>query len=346
MKRLMARTNAAKAHAAKRAAARKEKDAIYERREYLAGKVQQERARLDWLKDARKRRQEDYMLGPLAPRRDVGDMMERWGTIPEQLAQRVEVPEADLPKYFPYVAGDRVCLIEGYDKGKIGVVHSVYEESMSIIVEGLRQTEAFIEPNIRKVEGSKEPTRRINLPIPISDVRLVWSLTSPITGHMRDCIINEFKIETETETETGVEYPARRVVPGIPDLEIPYPRHDETEDAVDEPWDTLRIHTEEQTWVPHEMMYPMPSSVIDELRSKYSKTREVHDADYVAKKKAADAREEQKKNLHLLMQIQKAANAPKREALAEQVLERLGAELAKRRGFAGGKEKWLAKKEA
>jgi len=67
------------------------------------------------------------------------------------------------------------------------------------------------------------------------------------------------------------------------------------EDEVEEPYnddDTLLIQTEEQSFIPPLMAAPMPMSVIDELRGKYSRFRDRHEDEYVEKK--AEALEQRK----------------------------------------------------
>ena len=94
---------------------------------------------------AKQVRREDYELGPLAPRRDVGDAKATYGTI---LGQRIRGQPLDYRKeekimklfggkHLNIVTGDRVVLIEGRDKGKIGKVSSVAPKNGELTVEGL-----------------------------------------------------------------------------------------------------------------------------------------------------------------------------------------------------------------
>ena len=70
-------------------------------------------------------------------------------------------------------------------------------------------------------------------------------------------------------------------------IRIPWPKKEEPIYR-DEPNDTLRIKTDEQTFLPTLLRPPMPMGVIDELRNKYSKMRDRHDPEWVEKKMAED----------------------------------------------------------
>lgn len=99
------------------------------------------------LKQARLNRREDYELGPLAPKRDVGDAVETWGTINQQRARGQELEPRKLKEALRFWGGkhlnltvkDRVVLLEGHDKGKIGVVKSIDKVRAEVTVEGLNK---------------------------------------------------------------------------------------------------------------------------------------------------------------------------------------------------------------
>ena len=88
------------------------------------------------LKTARQIRKEDYELGPLAPRRDVGKDAETYGTVDSVRFQRVTVPKWKR-KWCGIEVGDRVVLLKGRDQGKIGVVDDKDEESETFRVKDL-----------------------------------------------------------------------------------------------------------------------------------------------------------------------------------------------------------------
>jgi large subunit ribosomal protein L24 len=96
------------------------------------------------IKAARLARREDWELGPLAPKRDVGLKRETYGTISTSrlrgkeltLEERLKL-NPDGGRYPTIVAGDRVVLLQGRDKGKIGKVASLDAARQEVTVEGL-----------------------------------------------------------------------------------------------------------------------------------------------------------------------------------------------------------------
>lgn len=145
MQKVIQRAVFAEKQAARRLAKRKDKA----QREWAKSNREQVNfARKDeiaQIKNAKQARREDYELGPLAPRRDVGDAKETYGTI---LGQRIrgqpldhrridKVLEPVGGRYLNIVTGDRVVLIEGRDKGKIGKVASTDAKKGELTVTGL-----------------------------------------------------------------------------------------------------------------------------------------------------------------------------------------------------------------
>jgi large subunit ribosomal protein L24 len=93
----------------------------------------------------RKNRREDYELGPLAPRRDVGSQKETYGTVSQWAMtgpkltweQRKEMYPDTALRYLNIRVDDRVVLLQGRDKGKIGKVLQIDRMKMEVVVEGL-----------------------------------------------------------------------------------------------------------------------------------------------------------------------------------------------------------------
>ena len=79
------------------------------------------------------------MCGPLAPRRDVGLQRGVYGvanggmTQPLKLPKSLQIKEGDRL----FAEKDRVVIVKGLDKGKIGTIRQIDWESNSAIVEGL-----------------------------------------------------------------------------------------------------------------------------------------------------------------------------------------------------------------
>lgn len=145
MQKVIRRTVLAEKQAARRTAKRKEKAA----REWSKNRREQasfsRKDETDHIKQARLARREDWELGPLAPRRDVGDLRNTYGTISGQRLRgqeltRDEQEEMLRPvggKYLNIVKGDRVVILEGRDKGKIGDVAETDWKTGQCTIQGL-----------------------------------------------------------------------------------------------------------------------------------------------------------------------------------------------------------------
>lgn len=156
---------------------------------------------------------------------------------------------------------------------------------------------------MRKSQGLATATRTMEADIPLSSVRLVYPVPDPKTGIPRDMIIEHLEARPYDENAKIDEsaWPPEwdRVIPDL-DIVVPWPAREKPEEK-DNDVDTLRILTEERTFVPTLLRPPMPPSVIDELRNKYSKFRERHDDEYIAKKMEEDAEKERKRRLTSMM---------------------------------------------
>ncbi len=186
-------------------------------------------------------------------------------------------------------------------------------------------------------EVDKRPIRAMEVPIPVTNVRLVHPLPHPETGVVRDVIIKKLIADQN-----------RRYVPGL-NVKIPWPpkepeKHDDHDD------DTLRMEVEEETWVPTLLRPPMPPSVIDELRNKYSKFRTRHDEDYIAKKLAEDEETQRRKSMRASMrtpvkQLNRKERAEKKSkgkpVLSEDLLAKIGEVMAAKKGL-GSKDQTLS----
>jgi len=187
-------------------------------------------------------------------------------------------------------------------------------------------------------ETDKTPIRPYEVPIPLSAVRLVAPLPHPETGGLRDVIIKELKLKPKSLRELKGEDPPSRFIAGLkPATLIPYPET-EPETFEDNDCDTLRIEVEEQTWVPTLLKPPMPGSIIDELRGKYSKFRDRHDEAFIAKKIQEDLEaEERKKSIRKMMtplkELHRKERAEKKARgkpqLSEELLTKIGEVMAR-----------------
>lgn len=249
------------------------------------------------IRNARQARQEDWATGPLAPRRDVGDKKDTYGAMDMYNYQMPELDPKIRPKWLHIAEGDRVVVIRGREKGKIGTVDDVSKERASVRVKGVNVVDLTILAWMQQEENMEATTlHSMARPISIHDVRLVYPLPDPETGIPRDVIIDRLvNINYEFDKVKKEWTQGDRLIPGTNTL-IPWPEKvDPVPDYYEE--DTLRMTVDEQTFRPFLLHPPMPLSVIDELRNKFSKFRTRHDYDYVERKEAEDLRTEKRKDL-------------------------------------------------
>lgn len=190
-------------------------------------------------------------------------------------------------------------------------------------------------------EEGRPPVQQIKSVIPISAVRLVHPLPDPATGETRDVIIRELKPIGILHDRPTRKVSFSRIVPGL-NVRIPWPKQEpKTHD--DHPIDTLRLEVEERTFVPTLLRPPMPDSVIDELRNRYSKFRTRHTEEYVAKIEAQEAEKLARKKGkidEMLLPVQEY-NRKMRELrrergkpeLSEEMLEKIGEVVARSRAL-------------
>jgi large subunit ribosomal protein L24 len=124
------------------AEARKEKED--DSRTYDVAKVYR-RAMQQPAKDSFKAMKEDWALGPLAPKRDVGDQAGKMGTVEmglHQLQDLTKTQREDVKARMGdnvFKPHDRVVVLTGRDRGKIGNILSIDENKMSATIEGINK---------------------------------------------------------------------------------------------------------------------------------------------------------------------------------------------------------------
>lgn len=247
------------------------------------------------IKDARLARREDWARGALAPRRDVGDKKDTYGSTGIFFFNWAEKADANKLKWNSIVEGDRVVVIKGREKGKIGLVEVLDNDRGFVKVKGVNIGEVNV-PEWAQQENNSQPIMPMPFPIAIGDVRLVYPLPDKETGIPQDVVIERLeRVNEQWDAVKRVWDKGERAIPGTNTL-IPWPETIPAEE-IDHEDDTLRISVEEETFRPHLMFPPMPTTVIDELRNKYSKFRTRHDIEFQQKMEAIDAREEKRKGL-------------------------------------------------
>jgi len=233
-------------------------------------------------------------------------------------------------------------ILEGRDKGKIGVIKELSKDRAEVTLAGLNLIDVSIpDYMIGPDEQDKRPIRTMEKPVSVKSVRLVYPLTDAESGITRDVIVKQvissgmwFNKHTGTATWS-------RIIPGL-GIKIPWPPRASVKEK-DEPEDTLRIDVETKTFVPTLLRPPMPGAVIDELRNKFSVFRTRHEPEYIAAKEEEDRLKEEKKRTSKQMRTPlKEANRLERKAkkamgkgkLTEDMLEKIGKLVAEKRQLA------------
>ncbi|CZT45161.1 related to ribosomal protein YmL40, mitochondrial [Rhynchosporium secalis] len=306
MQKVFRHTVLAEKQAARRSARRLDKDLRLKWKNRREQNNYHRKDETKQIKEARFARREDYELGPLAPRRDVGDKTDTYGAVSLNRMQgrtlhgkeKDEILKFWGGKHLTIVKNDRVVILEGRDKGKIGVVKTIDKLRAECTVIGLNLMDVQVPKYmISKDEADQRPVRTIEQPVSLKSVRLVVPIKDSETGPRRDVIVKVIRRTPPFKYRNGtITY--ERYIPGMRQRhQIPWP---EVEEKVfqDYPTDTLRMDVETKTFVPSLLTPPMPSSVIDELRNKYSIFRTRHEAEYLeAKQKEEDEKLAKKKSL-------------------------------------------------
>lgn len=137
MQKIIRATNRAKTQARRKSVIEKAQN---KRSEYIYQRYNEKVRDQDFrsaVRAARSARREDWLLGPLAPRRDVGEMKDVYGTVNIRQLQRVDKGDGRW-KDWCIREGDRVVITgsKQRDRGKIGIVSSVNEKAEDCIVKG------------------------------------------------------------------------------------------------------------------------------------------------------------------------------------------------------------------
>lgn len=252
---------------------------------------------------ARIARREDWEMGPLAPRRDTPSVDSddtHWGSLSQEVGNHLAVLTEEMrearaawcggPKLLCIKVGDRIVFTEGPYKGRIATVGQIERDTLTVEV---REQEFTYNVSMPAHYIAGDPVVQMPVVQPISSVRLVHPMPDPKTGKIRDVVIRELKpVHVHFDRPTR-SLSFKRIVPGL-NVIIPWPKKPEVKKTEHE-WDTARADVEERTHVPTLLRPPMPETVIDELRNRYSIFRTRHTPEYIAQKEAEEAEKQARK---------------------------------------------------
>ncbi|KAM0286067.1 hypothetical protein ACHAQH_001075 [Verticillium albo-atrum] len=304
------------------------------------------------LRAARVARAEAWDLGPLTPRRDIDGNFTHGATLlsrnrPQTPFKAWEIEQrcawAGGSKILNIVKNDRVVVMEGPDKGKIDLINHIDLNNGVVELKTLGKYLTIVPDVHRKVDPSQPPTSAATGTLPISAIRLVHPLTDPVTGITRDVIVRSLTAgPVKRHRATGWKAWTRYIT-GL-NVAVPWPEREVVE-RVDHPADTLRAAVEEPTFVPSLLTCPLPETLIDELRNKYSKFRTRHEVEYVQRKEAEASEKKAGRTAAASMltplqefnrQQRDARRARGQPMLTEEMLEKVGQVIARNKAAALG----------
>lgn len=186
-----------------------------------------------------------------------------------QLKHRVK--ESEQIKTLPFVVGDRVQAVRGEDKGKIGIVRSVYAEGNAFLVEGLGKSEKIVLPKEVWFQGQTSPVTNFPSLIKAKDLRLVTKLRND-DGTEEDVAIHSIKFRGKIyDQDTNTFRPIRRAAHDE-SMIIPYPAPAEPLKTSDESMATSADVVDQKTYFPHSLVEsPIPMGAVDQFRNIYSR---------------------------------------------------------------------------
>ncbi|KAF1983095.1 hypothetical protein K402DRAFT_466332 [Aulographum hederae CBS 113979] len=336
MQKILRHSGLARRQAARKAKKLEEKENHLDTRRWLKEEVAVRRAATQNMKVQRLAQREDWYLGPLAPKRLNEHTIEKYATVDLPMLQTPELPKHyKLQPFQPLHAGERVVILEGNDKGRIGTIMNIDEKTDRIRIKGMNKFNIWQEEWLRKANNTTDIIAAIEHSLPSKHVRLVYPLINK-NGHKKDTIIERCEIRQEYVDDEleDVRYitGTNIAIPGPEDASKPKENHAEDFDG-----DTLRILTEAETWVPPLLTPPMPESAIDEIKNKYSKYRIRHDEEYTERKLEEDRAERRRQlsGMSMWSPRQEAAEIAKRkkepvQPLDLKMLEKMGAVMVAR----------------
>lgn len=132
MQNVIRRTTLARNQAARKLKIQKKQEVREEVKAFIREQGQQKRNKFQLQKDAQLRRRDDWLRGAIAPKVDSGLQAEIYGTAPPFGMALPKIPTHLRRKFINFAKGDRVAILKGIDKGKIGVIDSVDVERESV----------------------------------------------------------------------------------------------------------------------------------------------------------------------------------------------------------------------
>ncbi|KAJ6113650.1 hypothetical protein N7523_006967 [Penicillium sp. IBT 18751x] len=292
MQKVIQRTATARKQAQKKLFRAQRREELVERSQGIRSRREFNKSIITNQKAARENRWEDWVKRDLAPKRDVGVLEYTYGTMDGAAMHPPPIPKHLRRKQILFAVADRVCIIRGRDAGKISDITQVNVESETVTLKDLNMADVAVPEWAKEGMGMKGDVMTQAMPVPMDNVRHVIALEDPDTQEVMDHIIEHaYAGKPYFERPSWSKLPRfTRYVSGL-DIEIPWPKEEEPE-IKDHDCDTSRYEVDIPSWTPTLESAPFPSSVLDELRNKYSRFRKRHDPEYVREKVIEEYRRE------------------------------------------------------
>ncbi|KAF2848968.1 hypothetical protein T440DRAFT_453387 [Plenodomus tracheiphilus IPT5] len=226
-------TNAIKWHEKERKKRQKLRQEQYDSKQAVIQRIKWDNEHVHGVrKKALAQVKEDWRLGPLRPNRAFGEGADKYGVLTAAQVRKPDIPLlsvknrnefrerkglapeypliVDDKKYFPIVKEDRVAILKGKEKGKIGVVEEVMDRTHQVIVKGLNM-QYYDNDLFNGSQNGLDPKHEAERPIDIADVRLVVPYERNQGGvrSYTDAIVEQVQMERHTtgiDPFTGTDY--------------------------------------------------------------------------------------------------------------------------------------------
>ncbi|ANB11336.1 mitochondrial 54S ribosomal protein YmL40 [Sugiyamaella lignohabitans] len=186
----------------------------------------------------------------------------------------------------PFVVGDRVQMIRGPERNKIGIIRAIYDNGNAYMIEGLGGSEKFVLPRELWSEGHSKPVVTVPTPVHYKNLRLVTKIKEE-DGTEQDVAIHSIKYEgTYFDHHTNSVRKIRRAAHDS-SIVIPYPRGEPVKPSKEMLATPADVADERTHFVTSILDSPVPIGAMDQIRNPYSRFRRIKDG---AKVTAQDLR--------------------------------------------------------
>ncbi|KAF5100509.1 hypothetical protein D0Z00_001237 [Geotrichum galactomycetum] len=168
-----------------------------------------------------------------------------------------------------YMAGDRVQILSGPEKGRIGKIAAILKESNAVSVEGLGGTSRILIPPQAFYEGQTRPIVDAPNAIPVSNIRLVATVKEE-NGTEKDVAVHSVSLEGEYYDADYNQFLPVRKLTHDRSVEIPWPRP--AKPLAESEFATRADVVEERTFFPKSVLEPpLPPAAVSQIRNPYSR---------------------------------------------------------------------------